>query len=46
MSFENNDTWQKQHIASTPPEIDKCDTHKKWCLKKLAHLAKKFPAKD
>ena len=41
--FENNDTLQKWHMTNTPPEIDKYDTHKIWCLTKVAHLAKKCP---
>ena len=32
MSFENNGTLQKWLITSTPPEIDKYSTHKKWRL--------------
>ena len=27
--FENNGTLQKWDMTNTPPEIDKCDTHKK-----------------
>ena len=30
-------------MTNTPPEIDKYNTHKKLCLIKMAHLAKKFP---
>ena len=30
-------------MTKTPPEIDKHDTHKKWCLTKMAHLMKKLP---
>ena len=41
MPFENNGTLQKWHMTNTPPEIDKYDTHKTWCLTKIAHLAKK-----
>ena len=41
MPFENNGTLQKWHMANTPPEIDKYDTHKTWCLTKMAQLAKK-----
>ena len=41
--FENNGTLQKWHMTNTPPEIDKYDTHKKWCLTKMAHFAKKCP---
>ena len=29
-------------MTKAPPEIDKYDTHKKWCLTKMAHLAKIF----
>ena len=43
MPFENNSTLQKWHMTKTPPEIDKHDTHKKWCLTKMAHLTKKLP---
>ena len=43
MPFENNGTLQKWHMTNTPPEIDKYDSHKKWCLTKLKHLAKKCP---
>ena len=28
MSFENNGTLQKWHMANIPPEIDTYDTHK------------------
>ena len=38
MSFENNDILQKDTGPKTPPEIDKYDTHKKWCLTKMAYL--------
>ena len=41
MPFENNGTLQKWHMTNTPPEIDKYDTHKTWCLTKMAQLAKK-----
>ena len=30
-------------MAITPPEIEKYETHKKWCLTKMAHLVKKTP---
>ena len=32
-------------MTNTPPEIDKHDTYKKWCLTKMAHfvLCKKMP---
>ena len=40
MPFENNDTLQKWHMTNTPPTTDKYDTSKKWCLTKMAHLAK------
>ena len=43
MPLEKNDTLQKCHMANTPPEIDKYDTHTKWCLTKMTHLAKKCP---
>ena len=43
MPFENNGTLQKWYLTKTPPEIDKYDTHKKWCLTKMADLAKKWP---
>ena len=43
MPFENNGTLQKWHMTKTPPEIDRYNTHKKWCLTKTAHLAKKCP---
>ena len=32
--------WRKKN---TPPEIDKSDTHKKWCFTKMAYFAKKYP---
>ena len=41
MPFENNGTLQKWHMTNTPPEIDKYDTNKTWCLTKMAQLAKK-----
>ena len=31
------------NITNTPPEIEKYSTHKKWCLMKMVHLAKKSP---
>ena len=43
MSFENNGTLQKWHMTDTPPKLDKYDTHNKWFLTKMAHLAKKMP---
>ena len=43
MLFENNGTLQKWHMTNAPPEIDKYDAHKKWCLTKMAHLATKCP---
>ena len=43
MAFENNGTLQKWHMTNTTPEIDKYETHKKWCLTKMAHRAKKYP---
>ena len=36
-------TGKKWHKTNTPPEIDKSDTHKKCCLTKMAHFAKKMP---
>ena len=41
--FENNGTLQKWHVTKTTPEIDKYDTHKKGCLTRMGHLAKKIP---
>ena len=49
MPFENNAALQKCHIINAPPEIDKYDTHKKWWLKKMAHIcenAQRLFAKD
>ena len=47
MPFENNDTLHKWLMTNTPPKIDKYDnTHKKWCITKIAHLAKKWPSSD
>ena len=43
MLFENNSTLQKWHITHFPPKIEKYDTHKKWCLTKMAQLVKKYP---
>ena len=43
MPFENNGTLRKWHKTNATHEIDKYDTHKKWCLTKMAHLAKKCP---
>ena len=41
MPFESNGgTLQQWHMTNTPPEIDKYDTHKNWCLAEMAHLAK------
>ena len=40
MLFENNGTLQKWHMTHFPPEIDKYDTHNKWCLTKMAQLMK------
>ena len=42
MPFKNNGTSQKWLMKNFPPEIDKFDTHKKWCLTKMAHLVKKI----
>ena len=36
-------TPHKNGTLQTPPEIDKYDTHIKWCLTKMAHIAKKCP---
>ena len=30
-------------MTKTPPEVDKYDTHKKWCLTKMVHLANQCP---
>ena len=30
-------------MTITPLEIEKYETHKKWCLTKMAHLVKKLP---
>ena len=35
--------YKKWHMTNTPPKTDKYDTSKKWCLTKMAHLAKKCP---
>ena len=43
MTFENNGTLRKWHMTNTPPKIGKYDTHKKWRLTNMAHLAKKCP---
>ena len=32
MPFENNGTLKKWQMRNTPPEIDKYDSHKEWCL--------------
>ena len=40
MSFENNGTLQKWHMANIPPEIDTCDTHKNGALQKWRTLRK------
>ena len=29
-------------MTNTPPKTGKYDTHKKWCLGKMAHLAKEW----
>ena len=39
MPLEKNGTLQKWHMTSTPPEIEKYDTYKKWYLTKMAYLA-------
>ena len=47
MPFENNDTLHNWLMTNTPPKIDKYDnTQKKWCIAKIAHLAKKWPNSD
>ena len=43
MPLENNGTLQKWHMTNTPSKVDKYDTHIKWSLTKMAHLAKKCP---
>ena len=43
MSFKDNGTLLKQHMAITLPEIEKLDTQKTWCFTKMAYLAKKYP---
>ena len=43
MPYENNCTLQKWHMTNSPPKIDQCDTHRKWCLTKMEHLVKKYP---
>ena len=30
-------------MTNTPPKIDKYDTHRKWRLAKVEHLAEKYP---
>ena len=40
MSFENNGTLQKWHMANIPPEIDTYDTHKNGALQKWPTLRK------
>ena len=42
MPFENKGSLQKWHMANTPPKTDKYNTHKIWCLTKIAHLHKYF----
>ena len=32
MPFKSNGTLQKWYMTNFPPEIEKFDTHKKWCL--------------
>ena len=34
MPFENKDTLQKLHVKNTPPEKEKCGTHKNQDLTK------------
>ena len=43
MTPTENGTLQKWHMRNTPPKIDNYDTHGKWYLTKMAHLAKKYP---
>ena len=43
MPFEKNGTLQKWRMTNTPLKIDKYDTHRKWCLTRMAHLGKKYP---
>ena len=43
MPFKNNGTLQKWYMTNAPPKIDKYDTHRKRCLTKMTHLAKKCP---
>ena len=40
MPFEYNRILQKWQMTNTPPKTEKNDTHRKWCLTKMAHLAK------
>ena len=40
MLFENNGTLQRWHMKKNPPEIDKYDTHEKWCLTKMVYITK------
>ena len=40
MSFENNGTLQKWHMANIQPEIDTYDTHKNGALQKWRTLRK------
>ena len=40
MSFENNGTLQKWHMANIPPETDTYDTHKNGALQKWRTLRK------
>ena len=39
----NSGTLQKWHMTNTLPKIGKYDSHKKWCLTKMTHLAKICP---
>ena len=45
MAFENNGILKKWHMTNTPPKIDKYNTHKNWCLTKMAHIAKNAQSK-
>ena len=45
MPFENNGDLQKWNMANSPLEIHKYYTHKKWCVTKIAHLARSWDFK-
>ena len=42
MPVANNGTLQKWHMTNAPPEIDKYDTHKKWCLIQKWYILQKY----